>query len=79
VVNFDVSVWDILTTMQTTSSLFNFLAKFILGEFEILVQLVVLTNVGRFSSWKLQVLGSNENQTKNQIIHNLVITTPKTL
>jgi hypothetical protein len=52
-VNPNVSVWDILTTMWTTISLFKFLTNFILGKFEILVQLVVLTNVVRFS-WQLE-------------------------
>jgi len=45
-VNLDVSVWDILTTMRTTPNLFKFLTNFILGKFENLAQLVVLTNVG---------------------------------
>jgi hypothetical protein len=45
-VNLDLIVWDILTTMQTTQSLFKFLSNFILGKFEKLAQLVVLTNVG---------------------------------
>jgi hypothetical protein len=31
-VNLDVSVWDILTTMRTTPSLFKFLIDFILGN-----------------------------------------------
>jgi hypothetical protein len=52
-VNPNVSVWDILTTMWTTISLFKFLTNFILGKFEILVQLVVLTNVVWFS-WQLE-------------------------
>ncbi len=62
-------MWNILTTMQTTLSLFKFLTNFILGEFEKLAQLVVLTNVGqfsranwklaRFSSWFLTNIGSN--------------------
>jgi hypothetical protein len=68
-------VWDILTTMWTTPSLFKFLTNFILGKFEKLVQLMVSTNVRqfsyvawksiRFSTWKLWVLKSNENQTEN--------------
>jgi hypothetical protein len=45
-VNLDLSVWDILTAMRTTPSLFKFLSNFILGKFEKLAQLVVLTNVG---------------------------------
>ncbi len=48
-INLDVSVWDILTTMRTTPSLFKFLSYFIWGKFEKLAQLVVLTNVGWFS------------------------------
>ncbi len=54
-VNPNVSVWNILTIMWTTTSLFKFLTNFILGKFEILAQLVVLTNVGQFSraAWKL--------------------------
>jgi hypothetical protein len=48
-------VWDILTIMWTTPSLFKFLSNFILGKFEKLAQLVILTSVGRFSwvAWKL--------------------------
>jgi hypothetical protein len=91
-INPDVSVWDILTAMWTTPSLFKFLTNFILGKFEKSAQLLVLTNVGRFSqvawklarfsSWKLQVLKSYENQIMNLTSgsqnHNLVITTSKT-
>ncbi len=74
-INPDVSVWDILTTMWTTRSLFKFLTNFISGKFEKLGQLVVLTSVERFSwaTWKLarfsscksSVLKSNENQIEN--------------
>jgi hypothetical protein len=48
-------VWDILTTMWTTPSLFKFFTNFILGNFEKLAQLVVLTSVRRFwwVAWKL--------------------------
>jgi hypothetical protein len=54
-VNPNVSVWDILTTMWTTPSLFKFLTNFILGNFEKLAQLMVLISIGRFSraAWKL--------------------------
>ncbi len=53
-VNPNVSVWDILMTMWTTS-LFKFLTNLILENFENLAQLVILTNVGQFSwvAWKL--------------------------
>ncbi len=53
--NLYVNVWDILTIMWTTPSLFKFLSNFILGKFEKLAQLVILTSVGRFSwvAWKL--------------------------
>jgi hypothetical protein len=62
-VNPNVSVWDILTTTWTTTSLFKFLTNFILRKVEMLAQLVVLANVrqfpwatwklARFSNWKL--------------------------
>jgi hypothetical protein len=45
-VNLNVCVQDILITMRTITSLFKFLTNFTLGQFENLVQLVVLTSVG---------------------------------
>jgi hypothetical protein len=54
-VNPDVSVWDILTTMQTTSSFFKFLTDFILGKFEKLVQLVLLINFGVILTGSLKI------------------------
>ncbi len=42
-INLDVSVWDILTTMQTTLGLCKTLTNFTLNFFEKLAQLVVTT------------------------------------
>jgi hypothetical protein len=42
-INLDVSVWDILTTMQTMLGLCKTLTNFILKKFEKLAQLVVAT------------------------------------
>jgi hypothetical protein len=75
-------VWDILTTMWTTPSLFKFISYFILGKFEKLAQLVVLTNVGWFSqvAWKLARF-SNWMKTKLRtwpMVHSLVRTAPRT-
>jgi len=45
-VNLDIRVQDILITMRTITSLFKIFTNFTLGQFEKLVQLVVLTSVG---------------------------------
>jgi len=42
-VNLNVSLWDILTTMHATLGLFKLLTNLILGKFEELAQLMVPT------------------------------------